>query len=336
MGLWVPHPEHSLARVLSHVYGVGPLTPGFAELLQLNLQLNTDVLNAHQPLGSKVIFIADVHMLRGTSPSDDQMTRMLKLLKQEKAAFEESKRNLEALRSGSAEEAEALNMAMAFNSWAGGVSMVGGAINSLQSQLTGRQLQADLREFANWGQQKAKTMAHRPDLAHHYDARMNDVVKRIQSRLGFMEKFVFNGVSTKEALYHGVPKTARPSPMTIGAAQRIAALARNAKIGGGVLMAVDATLGCHAIMEAEEDKKVETAYREVGGFAASLLTGMAMSLVAFSMVTPAGWVAAVVIVSATNYAASQTGKAVGGQIHNRLGDIFNLKDGRLINQTCKG
>ena len=50
---------------------------------------------------------------------------------------------------------------------------------------------------------------------------MDDVVKRIQNRLGPTQRFLFNGIGTKDALFNGVPKSLRPDPITISAAERI-------------------------------------------------------------------------------------------------------------------
>lgn len=172
------------------------------------------------------------------------------------------------------------------------------------------------------------------DIPHHYDARMDELVKRIQNRLGPTERFLFNN-GTKDALYSGTPKGLRPGAIAIGAAERVAQMASKAKVARAALVVLDAVLTCHKLANTAEAQKVETAYREIGGFVGSLLTGMVVGVAVASMATPVGWVGAMIISAGSAYGGKAIGEVFGEGRFKKNGDFLNLKDGKILNSWCK-
>ncbi|MEH6999910.1 MAG: hypothetical protein V7542_16055 [Limnobacter sp.] len=203
--------------------------------------------------------------------------------------------------------------------------------------LTGRHLHSDILDFNRWANEKVSLLktGHGKDILHHYDARMDDVVKRIKGRLGPTQRFLFNGVGTKDALFHGVPQSLRPDPITISAAERIKQVAGAAKFGGAALVLVDAALTCQKLSATSSEKKVQTAYTEIGGFTGSLLAGVAVGIAVASMATPVGWVGAIIISAGGAYGGKISGETALDALFKAKGDLFSLKDGRLLNSWCQ-
>lgn len=101
------------------------------------------------------------------------------------------------------------------------------------------------------------------------------------------------------------------------------------------MLIVDAVLTCNKLAATEQNKKVETAYEEIGGMAGSLLVGAGVGLAIASMATPVGWLGAIIISAGKAYAGKFVGQALIGGIHKNRGDFLDLKDGRIINSWCK-
>ncbi len=305
-------------------------------LLQLHLRLNPSVFSEHAPLEKKVIYLADLHANKGTRLDTSKLATTLTILNSQKAELASSKQALEAIVPSNPVEVEAMRFALGFNEVMGHVGTGVGIGVSTVSTLTGRHLQTDILEFNRWANEKANLAkgGKGKDLLHHYDARADDVVKRIQNRLGPTERFLFKN-GTKDALFHGAPKSLRPNAITIGAAERVMQVASNAKLAGSALVVVDAALTCHKLSNTPENKKVETAYKEVGGIFGGLLVGASIGLAVVAMATPVGWVGAVVIGSVSAYGGRAIGEAVGNVVHTSLGDVFSLKDGKILNSWCR-
>ncbi|WP_370262374.1 hypothetical protein [Limnobacter sp.] len=261
---------------------------------------------------------------------------MPSLPRSQKAQLAASKQKLESIVPSNPEQVEAMRFVLGFDEVMGHVGTGAGiGVNSL-STLTGRHLQADMLEFNRWANEKASLVkaGKGKDILHHYDARMDELVKRIQNRLGPTERFLFNN-GTKDALFSGTPKSLRPGAITIGAAERVAQMATKAKVAGAALVVLDAALTCHKLANTAEGQKVETAYREIGGFITSLAVGAAVGVAVVSMATPVGWLGAVIISAGSAYGGKAIGEAVGNIVHTQLGDVFSLKDGKILNGWCR-
>jgi hypothetical protein len=318
------------------VYGISYVDPVMKDLLSLHLALNPDIFAAHRPLQQKVIYLADMKIQKGAGLAVNQRAAIINQLNVDKTSLAGSKTRLELIVPRSAAEVEAMRFVLGFNEVMGHVGTGLGIGASTASTLTGKHLYSDILSFNKWANEKASLLkgGRGKDIVHHYDARMDDVVKRIKSRLGPTERFLFNGTGTRDALFHGVPQSLRPDPITIGVAERIKQVSGAAKAGGTALLFVDAGLTCQKLSATAPEAKVETAYREIGGFAGSVLAGMIVSVAVVSMATPVGWVGAIVISAGTAYGGKAFGEAVLGTVFNSRGDLFNLKDGRLLNSWC--
>ncbi|MFN7507035.1 MAG: hypothetical protein ACK5Q1_15900, partial [Limnobacter sp.] len=123
-------------------------------------------------------------------------------------------------------------------------------------------------------------------------------------------------------------------PITISAAERIKQVAGAAKFGGAALVLVDGALTCQKLSATPQTDKVQTAYKEIGGFAGSLLTGAAVGIAVASMATPVGWVGAIVISAGSAYGGKAVGEALLNWRFQVNGDFLNLKDGRILNRWC--
>jgi hypothetical protein len=111
-------------------------------------------------------------------------------------------------------------------------------------------------------------------------------------------------------------------------------VASNAKLAGSALIVVDAALTCHKLSNTREEQKVETAYKEIGGIATSLLTGMLVGVALVSMATPVGWVGAAIIGAGSAYGGRAMGEIGGNWILKSKGDFLNLKNGKILNEWC--
>ncbi|HEX4879619.1 MAG TPA: hypothetical protein VFV39_07230 [Limnobacter sp.] len=326
----------TLEQTLCKVYGIGSNHPMLNGLVQLHLQLNPDIFAAHRPLQKKVIYLAELHANRDAGLTSGQQNNLLSTLHAQKTMLSGSKQSLENIVPHRAVEAEAMRFVLGFNEVVGHVGTGAGIGASTVGTLAGRHLHADLLEFNRWANGKAGWVKANQgkDLLHHYDARMDDVVKRIQTRLGPTERFLFNGKNTKDALFNGVPQSLRPNPITISAAERIKQVAGAARVGGAALVLVDAALTCQKLSATAKEHKVETAYKEIGGFFGGLLTGAGVGLALVSMATPVGWVGAIVISAGTGYGGKAVGEALGLAALRTRGDMLHLKDERLLNRWC--
>lgn len=337
LGLWLPEPDDCLIQTLSKVYGISHIDPVMKDVLSLHLALNPDIFAAHRPLQQKVIYLADMRMQRGAGLAAHQRAAILNKLNVEKTGLAGSKTRLELIVPRSAAEVEAMRFVLGFNEVMGQVGAGLGIGASTVSTLAGKHLYSDILSFNKWASEKAHLLksGRGKDIVHHYDARMDDVVKRIKNRLGPTERFLFNGTGTRDALFNGVPQSLRPDPVTIGVAERIKQVAGAAKSVSAALLLVDAGLTCQKLSATAPEAKVETAYREIGGFFGSLLAGAVVGAAVVSMATPVGWVGAIVISAGTAYGGKKFGETVLGTAFNAGGDVFNLKDGRLLNSWCK-
>lgn len=337
LGLWLPEPNDSLTQTLCKVYGISQVDPLLKDVLALHMALNPDIFAAHRPLQQKVIYLAELQMRRGGTLGASQRNALLGKLSVEKANLAGSKQHLETIVPRSAVEVEAMRFVLGFNEVMGHIGTGLGIGSTTAGTLTGRHLHSDILDFNRWANEKASLLkaGRGKDILHHYDARMDDVVKRIKGRLGPTQRFLFNGVGTKDALFHGVPQSLRPDPITISAAERIKQVAGAAKFGGAALVLVDAALTCQKLSATSSEKKVQTAYTEIGGFFGSLLTGAVVGAAVVAMATPVGWVGAIVISAGTAYGGKKLGEFGVGGFYNAKGDVFNLKDGKLLNTWCK-
>lgn len=337
LGLWLPEPNDSLTQTLCKVYGISQVDPLLKDVLALHMALNPDIFAAHRPLQQKVIYLADLQMRRGGTLGASQRNALLGKLNVEKAKLASSKQHLETIVPRSAVEVEAMRFVLGFNEVMGHIGTGLGVGATTAGTLTGRHLHSDILDFNRWANEKVSLLktGHGKDILHHYDARMDDVVKRIKGRLGPTQRFLFNGVGTKDALFHGVPQSLRPDPITISAAERIKQVAGAAKFGGAALVLVDAALTCQKLSATAPKDKVQTAYREIGGFAGSVLTGMVVGVAVVSMATPVGWLGAIVISAGAAYGGKTAGEALLNWRFQGNGDFLNLKDGRILNSWCK-
>lgn len=336
LGLWLPEPGDSLAQTLSKVYRF-PITDNrLPSLIELHLQLNFQIKSAHKPLYNSVIYLASVNQKPGEVLSSGHQQALVRKLATEKAALAGSKQRLDTVAPRSKEEVEAMRFVLGFNETMGHIGAGIGIGTSTASTLTGKHLQADLLDFNRWAQEKASRInkASGADLQHHYDARMSDVVRRVKTRLGPLESLLFNGSSTEHALHHGVPQSLRPNPITISAAERIRQVASSAKFGGYALVLVDAALTCQKLSATAEEEKVITAYKEIGGITASLMAGVAIGISLTAMATPVGWAGAIVISSLGAYGGKSAGESFAKGFYKLKGDVFELKDGKLLNKWC--
>lgn len=337
LGLWLPEPNDSLTQTLCKVYGISLVDPLLKDVLALHMALNPDIFAAHRPLQQKVIYLADLQMRRGGTLGASQRNALLGKLNVEKANLAGSKQHLETIVPRSAVEVEAMRFVLGFNEVMGHIGTGLGIGSTTAVTLTGRHLHSDILDFNRWANEKASLLktGRGKDILHHYDARMDDVVKRIKGRLGPTQRFLFNGVGTKDALFNGVPQSLRPDPITISAAERIKQVAGAAKFGGAALLLVDAGLTCQKLSATAPKDKVQTAYKELGGFAGSLLAGFAVGVAVTAMATPVGWVGAIVIAAGSAYGGKMGGEAGFQALFKAKGDLFRLKDGRLLNNWCQ-
>ncbi len=74
--------------------------------------------------------------------------------------------------------------------------------------------------------------------------------------LGSTERFLFNN-GTKDALFSGTPKSLRPGAITIGAAERVAQMATQAKVAGAPLNAHSGILGVTHGVDSRHDVVVK-------------------------------------------------------------------------------
>lgn len=336
LGLWLPEPDDSLIQTLSKVYGISHIDPVMKDVLSLHLALNPDIFAAHRPLQQKVIYLADMRMQRGAGLAAHQRAAILNKLNVEKTGLAGSKTRLELIVPRSAAEVEAMRFVLGFNEVMGLVGAGLGIGASTVSTLAGKHLYSDILSFNKWASEKAHLLksGRGKDIVHHYDARMDDVVKRIKNRLGPTERFLFNGTGTRDALFNGVPQSLRPDPVTIGVAERIKQVAGAAKSVSAALLLVDAGLTCQKLSATAPEAKVETAYREIGGFFGSLLAGAVVGAAVVSMATPVGWVGAIVISAGTAYGGRSLGEAFGNWRYSANGDFLSLQNGRLLNSWC--
>ena len=307
LGLWLPEPTDSLTQTLCKVYGIGSTDPMLQGLVELHLNLNRDVFSQYAPLEKKVIYLADLHANKGTRLDTSKFATTQALLNSQKAELAGSKQALEAIVPSNPVEVEAMRFALGFNEVMGHVGTGVGIGVSTVSTLTGRHLQTDILEFNRWANEKANLVKNSKsaDILHHYDARADEISKHIKNRLGPTERFLFKN-GTKDALFNGVSKSLRPTALT-----------------------------CHKLSNTREEQKVETAYKEVGGIFGGLLVGASIGLAVVAMATPVGWVGAVVIGSVSAYGGRAIGEAVGNVVHTSSGDVFSLKDGKILNNWCR-
>jgi hypothetical protein len=336
LGLWLPEPHDSLTQTLCKVYGISFADPLLKEVVALHLALNPEIFAAHRPLQQKVIYLADLQLQRGGALGASQQNALLAKLNVEKASLAGSKRHLETIVPRSAVEVEAMRFVLGFNEVMGHIGTGLGIGSATAGTLTGRHLHSDILSFNRWANEKASLLktGRGADILHHYDARMDDVVKRITRRLGPTQRFLFNGTGTEDALFNGVPQSLRPDPVTISAAERIKQVAGAAKFGGAALVLVDGALTCQKLSATPQVDKVQTAYKEIGGFAGSLLTGAAVGIAVASMATPVGWLGAIVISAGAAYGGKTGGEFFFDKILQNGGDVFDLKNGRLLNSWC--
>lgn len=260
VGLWLPEPNDSLTQTLCKVYGISLVDPLLKDVVSLHLGLNPDIFAAHRPLQQKVIYLADLQLSRGAALGGTHQT-VLAQLHAQKAKLAGSKNHLETIVPRSAVEVEAMRFVLGFNEVMGHIGTGLGIGTATAGTLTGRHLHGDILDFNRWANEKASLLktGRGKDILHHYDARMDDVVKRIKGRLGPTQRFLFNGVGTKDALFSGVPQSLRPDPITISAAERIKQVAGAAKFGGAALVLVDAGLTCQKLSVTAPKDKVQTA-----------------------------------------------------------------------------
>lgn len=255
----------------------------------------------------------------------------------EKSALAGSKRQLETIVPRSAVEVKAMRFVLGFNEVMGHIGTGLGIGTATATTLTGRHLHSDILNFNRWANEKASLLktGKGKDILQHYDARMDDVVKKVQGRLGPTQRFLFNGAATKDALFNGVPQSLRPDPITISAAERIKQVASAAKFGGAALVFVDAGLTCQKLSATAPEDKLEVAYKDIGGFISSLAVGVGVGIALASMATPVGWAGAIVISSASAYGGKQIGEWGGNLLRETRGDFLNLREGRILNSWCK-
>jgi hypothetical protein len=336
LGLWLPEPHDSLIQTLSKVYGLSIVDPLFKEVLALHMALNPDIFAAHQPLRKKVIYLADIHLSRSEKIDGTSNKQLLTHLRKEKAGLSGAKQRLEIVTSSNPVEVEAMRFVLGFNEIMGNISTGLGIATNVKSTLTGKHLFSDVLEFNKWSSEKAVLIKANKsrDILHHYDARMDSIVNRIKARLGPTERFLFNGSTTKDALFNGVSQSLRPGAITIRVAERIAQAASNAKFGGAALLLVDGALTCQKLAVTPEQLKVETAYTEVGGFYGALIVGATVGLAVTAMSTPVGWVGAIIIGSGGAFGGHKLGSIAGRLLHSEVGDLFELKNGRMLKSWC--
>ena len=337
LGLWLPEPNDSLTKTLCKVYGISMVDPLLKDMVSLHLALNPDIFAAHRPLQQKVIYLADLQLRRGATLGASSQNSLLGKLNLDKPSLAGSKQRLEVVVPRSAVEVEAMRFVLGFNEVMGQIGTGLGIGSTAAGTLAGRHLHGDILDFNRWANEKASLLktGRGKDILHHYDARMDDVVKRIKGRLGPTQRFLFNGTATTDALFNGVPQSLRPDPITISAAERIKQVAGAAKFGGAALVLVDAGLTCQKLSATAPEDKVQTAYKEIGGFAGSVLTGVIVGVAVVSMATPVGWVGAIVISAGSAYGGKNLGETALNSLFKTKGDLFNLKDGRLLNSWCE-
>lgn len=336
LGLWIPQPGDSLNQTLSKVYGLSPLEPLFKDIQALHMAINPEVFAAHVPLRVKAIHLADITLGSNASMGQGARDIIQRKLKAQQAKNQAAKLALEATIPQSEVEVEAMRFILGFNSVMGQVGTTIGLASGTISTLNGKHLHSDLLQFNKWAADKNALIqsGRGADLMGHYDARMDDVVKRINKRLGPLQRFFFNGTPTKQGLLNGVPQSLRPNPQMITVSTRAAQLASAAKVGTVALAGVDAVLICQKLIATPQEQKLQTAYSEIGGFFGALFAGAAVGAGIVAMATPVGWVAAIVITGVTSYGGKQIGEGLAHWSQTNFGDWAELKNGQVLNKWC--
>ncbi|NJM32725.1 MAG: hypothetical protein HC848_07590 [Limnobacter sp.] len=336
IGLWIAHPQHDLAQTVCAVYGVPLSSPEHQQLTRLLQHLNPEVFNANSPLRSKVLIVPSLHAAKSRQFMTADKAALAKQLQTRQPSLSVSKSQLQALLPPSPLELEAMRVVMGFQETFGLASQAAGIHFGTLGTLSGRQIQNELREFARWAEQKAHfaTTSDDRSLLMHFDARQQSIVDRIKKRLGPLERTFFNGKSSHQALFQGVPQSLLPDPINISALKRVQQLAQASKMGGIALIGVDVATTCMKLAATPEPQKVETAYREIGGFFGSLMVGGGVALSVAAMATPVGWVAAIVLTAGASYAGQELGSYLLRYYHKNNGDFFALKEGRILNDWC--
>lgn len=336
LGLWIPQPGDSLNQTLCKVYGLSPLEPIFKDIQTLHMALNPEVFAANQPLKKKVIYLADIKLGSKSMSGAGAQANLQNKLQQEANIHQKAKMTLEATVPNNSVEVEAMRFVLGFNSAMGQVGTTIGLMSGTVSTLNGKHLHSDLLQFNKWASEKDVLIkaGKGADILHHYDSRMDDIVKKIDKRLGPLQRFFFNGTATKEGLLNGVPQSLRPDPEMITVSKRAAQLASAAKVGTVALAGVDAMLICQKLAATQQDKKVETAYNEIGGFFGGLVAGVAVGVGVAAMATPVGWVGAIIISGASAYAGKEMGSLIFNQSFKTKGDWAKLQDGQILTKWC--
>ena len=166
-----------------------------------------------------------------------------------------------------------------------------------------------------------------------YDGRRAKLLKQLSSNLGILEKGVFLGKTSKEAIrisrFKKVPVTYNISTH----ASHLNQLSRLGSQGGGIILAgINGKIACDGIAATEDRGKKNEIFLDytvstIAGAAASYAFGV------FLLTNPVGWTVALTVGAATAFGAIASGK-LAAKAYNISGTEVDMVSGLGIEKIC--
>ncbi|MBX2809036.1 MAG: hypothetical protein KTR20_10445 [Cellvibrionaceae bacterium] len=166
-----------------------------------------------------------------------------------------------------------------------------------------------------------------------YDGQRAKLLKQLSSNLGILEKAVFWGKTSQEAIrisrFKSVPVTHNISAY----ASHLNTLSRLGSQGAGIILAgINGKIACDDISATEDRKEKNEIFVE---YATSTLLGGAASyaLGIFLITNPVGWTVALTLGAATAFGAIAAGKGLA-YAYGKTGTKVDLVEGLGIDKIC--
>lgn len=167
-----------------------------------------------------------------------------------------------------------------------------------------------------------------------YDYRRRSLLNQLESKLGPTKALLTGSKNPSEVLRISRSKGTAPTQPITQQLKRMNSLSKVASKGGIALSVVGLGVACHQIAQTDnQQKKNEILVESLGGLMGGLAYGVAATLTVGLMVTPVGWVGALLIGAGGAVVGHGTGK-VFKKLYSLDGRQIDIASAAGVTQTC--
>ncbi|MCI0507206.1 MAG: hypothetical protein L0Z73_14015 [Gammaproteobacteria bacterium] len=169
-----------------------------------------------------------------------------------------------------------------------------------------------------------------------YDYKRKQLLNKLDTNLGPTKRILHGSKPASEVLRISRKRGRRPTISLEKQSVKMLNIAKKARAGGVVLSAVGLAVACHEIANtADRHTKNEILVESVGGVIGGAVYGGLATLAIVAMVTPVGWVAALVI--GVGGAVSGLASGYGAKhLYNTRGRHIDFAKSTGVDSLCSG